>query len=112
MHSVIGRFLEHSRVYYFYHSGERIYAIGSADWMHRNLDARVEAITPIESAKLKKYLQFIFEIYLNDNRQRWILAWDGSYSKASTMEQGVKEGTHNSLMRHISSSKAPIPMPS
>ena len=112
VHSVIGRFLEHSRVYYFYHSGERIYAIGSADWMHRNLDARVEAITPIESANLKKYLQFIFEIYLNDNRQRWILAWDGSYSKASTMEQVVKEGTHNSLMRHTSSSKAPIPMPS
>ena len=112
VHSVIGRFLEHSRVYYFYHSGERIYAIGSADWMHRNLDARVEAITPIESANLKKYLQFIFEIYLNDNRQRWILAWDGSYSKVSTMEQGVKEGTHNSLMRHTSSSKAPIPMPS
>ena len=112
VHSVIGRFLEHSRVYYFYHSGESIYAIGSADWMHRNLDARVEAITPIESANLKKYLQFIFEIYLNDNRQRWILAWDGSYSKASTMEQVVKEGTHNSLMRHTSSSKAPIPMPS
>jgi len=112
VHSVIGRFLEHSRVYYFYHSGELIYAIGSADWMHRNLDARVEAITPIESEKLKKYLQFIFEIYLNDNRQRWILARDGSYSKASAIEQGVKEGTHNSLMRHISSSTAPIPMPS
>jgi polyphosphate kinase len=50
---VIGRFLEHSRLYYFYHSGEHIYTIGSADWMHRNLDARVEAITPIESEQLK-----------------------------------------------------------
>lgn len=112
VHSVIGRFLEHSRVFYFYHSGELIYNIGSADWMHRNLDARVEAITPIESIKLKKYLQFIFEIYLNDNRQRWRLNRDGTYSKASTMEQGLNEGTHNSLMKHISSSKAPIPMPS
>ena len=47
--------------------------------MHRNLDARVEAATPIESEELKKYLQFVLEIYLNDNRQRWILSADGSF---------------------------------
>jgi polyphosphate kinase len=111
VHSVIGRFLEHSRLYYFYHSGEQIYTIGSADWMHRNLDARVEAITPIESEQLKKYLHFVLEIYLKDNRQRWMLESDGTYSKASTTEKGVKKGTHKAMMKHISSSKAPIPMP-
>ncbi|MDA0736007.1 MAG: polyphosphate kinase 1 [Bacteroidetes bacterium] len=112
VHSVIGRFLEHSRLYYFYHSGEHIYTIGSADWMHRNLDARVEAITPIESEQLKKYLQFVLEIYLKDNRQRWMLESDGTYSKATTTEKGVKKGTHKAMMKHISSSKTPIPMPS
>lgn len=112
VHSVIGRFLEHSRVYYFYHSGEQIYTIGSADWMHRNLDARVEAVTPIESEELKKYLQFVLEIYLNDNRQRWILSADGSYTKAILTGKGVNKGTHKALMKHVSSSMAPVPMPS
>ena len=111
VHSVIGRFLEHSRVYYFYHSGEQIYTIGSADWMHRNLDARVEAVTPIESEELKKYLQFVLEIYLNDNRQRWILSADGSYTKATLTGKGVNKGTHKALMKHVSSSMAPVPMP-
>ena len=57
--SVIGRFLEHSRIFYFHHADEHIYALGSADWMHRNLDNRVEAIIQIERPEFKKYLQFL-----------------------------------------------------
>jgi polyphosphate kinase len=53
VHSIIGRFLEHSRCYYFHNRGSHLYYIGSADWMHRNLDARVEVLAPIESLHLK-----------------------------------------------------------
>ena len=68
VHTLIGRFLEHSRCYYFHHNGSDEYLIGSADWMHRNLDARVEALAPIESPALKAYLQFLLNLILRDNR--------------------------------------------
>ncbi len=77
--SVIGRFLEHSRIFYFSNSGKEQVYIGSADWMPRNLDARVEVITPIEDISLVKELKQILEIVLADNRQAWDLRADGTY---------------------------------
>jgi len=77
--SVIGRFLEHSRIFYFSNGGEEQVYIGSADWMPRNLDARVEVITPVESPPLVKELKQILEIVLADNRQAWDLRSDGTY---------------------------------
>jgi polyphosphate kinase len=77
--SVIGRFLEHSRVFYFYNGGKEEYYIGSADWMYRNLDGRVEAIVPVLKAKLQRQLKSILEAYLLDQRQTWDLLPDGSY---------------------------------
>ncbi len=77
--SVIGRFLEHSRIFYFSNGGEEQVYIGSADWMPRNLDARVEVITPIEDPSLVKELKQILEIVLADNRQAWDLRSDGTY---------------------------------
>ncbi len=77
--SVIGRFLEHSRIFYFSNGGNEQVYIGSADWMPRNLDARVEVITPIEEASLVKELKQILEIVLADNRQAWDLRSDGTY---------------------------------
>jgi polyphosphate kinase len=77
--SVIGRFLEHSRIFYFQNNGEEEVYIGSADWMPRNLDRRVEAVTPIEDPQLAKDLQEILGILLSDNRQAWELQSDGSY---------------------------------
>jgi polyphosphate kinase len=77
--SVIGRFLEHSRIFYFSNSGEEQVYIGSADWMPRNLDARVEVITPVEEGSLIKELKQILEIVLADNRQAWDLKADGTY---------------------------------
>jgi polyphosphate kinase len=112
VHSVIGRFLEHSRVYYFMNGGEHIYAIGSADWMHRNLDARVEAIIPIEKEELKKYLQFILRIYLADNQQRWLLDEGGEYIKAKKKKGERKASTHKVLMNHMRDSAEPVPMES
>lgn len=109
VHSIIGRYLEHSRVYYFNHRGEHKYFIGSADWMHRNLDARVEAIAPIENEKLKKYLQFVLNIYFNDNKQRWILKADGSYDRAIKEKGKSKLSAHDFLMNHMKDSEEPIP---
>lgn len=110
VHSIIGRYLEHSRIYYFNHGGEHIYLIGSADWMHRNLDARVEAITPIEDESLKKYLQFLLNIYFNDNKQRWLLQPDGSYERAPKEKGDNKLSAHDYLMKHMKDANEPIPM--
>ncbi len=77
--SIVGRFLEHSRIYYFYNQGNEQVYIGSADWMRRNLDRRVEAITPIEDPEIIKDLQEILAIMMADNRQAWELQPDGRY---------------------------------
>lgn len=77
--SIVGRLLEHSRIYYFYNQGDEEVYIGSADWMRRNLDRRVEAITPIEDPEIIKDLQEILAIMMADNRQAWELQPDGRY---------------------------------
>ncbi len=80
--SVVGRFLEHSRIFYFANSGNEEIYIGSADWMQRNLDRRVEAAVPISDKKLKRYLkEKILEIYLRDTVNARVLNADGSYEK-------------------------------
>ncbi|NHC34643.1 polyphosphate kinase 1 [Scytonema millei] len=77
--SIVGRFLEHSRIFYFHNNGEEEIYIGSADWMPRNLDRRVEAVTPIDDRHLAKDLQEILGVMLADNRQAWDLQPDGHY---------------------------------
>jgi polyphosphate kinase len=77
--SIVGRYLEHSRIFYFHNNGEEEFYIGSADWMPRNLDRRVEAVTPIEDPKLSETLKEILDIALADNRQAWDLQPDGKY---------------------------------
>lgn len=109
VHSIIGRFLEHSRVYYFYHGGQDLYYTGSADWMHRNLDARVEVLAPIEHPRLKNYLQFMLNIYLRDNQQRWVMKANGNYRKVECKKDEKKIGTHRYLMAHTKSHLEPVP---
>jgi polyphosphate kinase len=77
--SIIGRFLEHSRIFYFHNGGQETVLIGSADWMPRNLDRRVEACVPIEDPEIAKDLQEVLGIMLADNRQAWDLQPDGRY---------------------------------
>jgi polyphosphate kinase len=77
--SIVGRFLEHSRIFYFNNNGEDELFIGSADWMPRNLDRRVEAIVQVEDADIAKDLQEILGIMLADNRHAWELQPDGHY---------------------------------
>ncbi|BAQ65035.1 polyphosphate kinase 1 [Geminocystis sp. NIES-3709] len=96
--SIIGRFLEHSRIFYFHNNGDEEIYIGSADWMGRNLSRRVEAITPVEDPNLLKQLQEILGIMLSDNQQSWELQSDGSYIRRQC-QPGEKElNTHNILM--------------
>jgi len=80
--SIVGRFLEHSRIFYFSNNGKEEIYIGSADWMHRNLDRRVEAAAPIKDDGLKKYIkEEILSTYLKDNANARILKADGNYEK-------------------------------
>lgn len=80
--SIVGRFLEHSRIYYFEHGGSADVLIGSADVMRRNLDRRIEVLAPVRSKKLKKYLrEEVLEMCLKDNFGAWDLLTDGHYSK-------------------------------
>ncbi len=77
--SIVGRFLEHSRIFYFRNAGEEEYYFGSADWMPRNFDRRVEAVTPVDGEALQSRLKSVLDTCLADNRQAWELLADGSY---------------------------------
>ena len=82
--SIIGRFLEHTRVYYFHHEGEERVYCSSADWMDRNLFNRVETCFPINQPALKKrIIEQGLELYLRDNTQAWLLAPEGDYHRAT-----------------------------
>ncbi|MFZ9269612.1 MAG: polyphosphate kinase 1 [Prochlorococcaceae cyanobacterium] len=78
--SVIGRFLEHSRVFWFANGGDSELLIGSADWMGRNLDRRVEAVAPIEDLQLKQQLENLLDLYLNDSGA-WHMDSDGNFQQ-------------------------------
>jgi polyphosphate kinase len=79
--SIIGRFLEHSRIYYFLNGGDEKLYLSSADWMERNLDMRVETCFPVEGKKLVQRVKKELELYLADNTQAWVLQADGSYQR-------------------------------
>jgi polyphosphate kinase len=77
--SIIGRFLEHSRLWRFNNGGAPEYYIGSSDWMPRNFDRRVEAVVPVEDQSLHPRLDSLLETCLSDNRNAWELRSDGTY---------------------------------
>ena len=100
--SIIGRFLEHSRIFYFANGSdnptEGEFFIGSADWMHRNLHNRVELITPIYDIKLKDKLWEFIDVMLEDNRLAWLLNEDGSYTQIVPEAGEEEKSTHAILM--------------
>ena len=96
--SIVGRFLEHSRVFYFHNAGDPEYFIGSADWMPRNLDRRVEAIVPVEDHRLQRRLRALLDVCLRDNRQAWELEPDGSYVQRQPGPE-PERATHVTLLR-------------
>lgn len=77
--SIVGRFLEHARIYYFYNGGEEEYFIGSADLMYRNLESRVEVLVSIEKTGIRNKLNHFLESQLSDNKNAWLMRPDGSY---------------------------------
>ncbi|HKK62464.1 MAG TPA: hypothetical protein VJ951_07885, partial [Bacteroidales bacterium] len=79
--SIVGRFLEHSRIFYFRNGGQEEYFISSADLMKRNLESRVEVCTPVESPRLQALLREMLDIQLNDRHSCWEMQSDGSYVK-------------------------------
>lgn len=98
--SIIGRFLEHTRIYYFHHSGEELVTLSSADWMERNLFNRVETCFPITDEKLKaRVLEEGLDVYLRDNAQAWLLQSDGTYQRASCDPDNVVAAQHWLLER-------------
>ena len=103
--SIIGRFLEHSRIFHFAagqdEPAQGEFYIGSADWMFRNLSKRVEVVTPVTAMGAKERLWEILDICLRDRRQAWQLESDGSYTKLHPEGPGEgpeSVGTHETLM--------------
>ncbi len=105
--SIIGRFLEHHRIFYFANVDQPEYYIGSADWMHRNLDHRVEAIIPITHPDLQSQLQEILDICLQDRHTAWQMRRDGRFEQSRVQDRDsaqngqitpVQAGTHATLM--------------
>ena len=86
--SILGRFLEHARLYYFHNNGDEEYFIGSADLMSRNLEARVEVLAPVEDPTLKSELRVALDLQLDDTHGAWEMASDGSYRKRTPTEDG------------------------
>ena len=107
--SVIGRFLEHTRIYYFYNDGdERLYC-GSADWMDRNLFHRVEVAFPIEDKKLSKQIyQDGLLSYLQDNKQAWILSGDGNWQRTKPAADEAPHIAQEYLLKVINRVGEPV----
>ncbi len=101
--SIVGRFLEHSRIYYFHNGGDPIIYLGSADLMPRNLDRRIETLFPVEDPSLKQELIEILNICLADNINARLLRSDGSYIRLSP---GPKEQPRESQTEFMARAKS------
>jgi polyphosphate kinase len=85
--SVVGRFLEHGRIFYFRNGGNEEYFIGSADCMKRNLESRVEVVAPVEDPSLRKELRTVLDLQLRPNHATWEMHADGTYTRTVVGDQ-------------------------
>jgi polyphosphate kinase len=97
--SVVGRFLEHSRIYYFHNGGDEEFYIGSADCMTRNLVSRVEVLTPVEPPALRAELRTVLDCLLGDQRSAWDMQADGTYVQRNG-GKGVESG-HDQMIKWV-----------
>jgi polyphosphate kinase len=98
--SIIGRFLEHSRVYYFWNKGRQKVWCSSADWMERNFFRRVEVAVPIERSKLRDRIIGDLESWLSDNTNAWILRPDGTYKRLQPGSEAAYSAQDSMLSRY------------
>lgn len=96
--SIVGRFLEHARVYYFRNGGDEEYYICSADAMKRNLEYRVEVMAPVEATDLRKELRTMLDVQLADRRSAWEMQPDGGYVQRTPGEGDDPRGSHEILI--------------
>ncbi|MDQ2670697.1 MAG: polyphosphate kinase 1, partial [Gemmatimonadota bacterium] len=96
--SVVGRFLEHSRAFCFHNDGDPEVFIGSADWMPRNLNRRIEAVAPVLEPGHRQAILGLLDLLWDDNRQAWELAADGSYTQRRPAPGEPDRGTHARLI--------------
>jgi polyphosphate kinase len=96
--SIVGRFLEHARLYYFRNGGNEEYFLASADAMKRNLEYRVEVLVPIELPEMRKELRTFLDLQLNDRRSAWEMQSDGSYQQRLPGEGDNLQSNHELLI--------------
>ena len=96
--SIVGRFLEHSRAFYFLNGGDAEVYIGSADWMPRNLDRRIEAVAPIDDPAHRHVVHDLLQLMWRDNRQAWELGADGKYLQRHPPSAEAEWATHRVLV--------------
>jgi polyphosphate kinase len=96
--SIVGRFLEHTRIFFFLNNGTEEYFIGSADCMKRNLESRVEVVAPVDTPDLRLELRQILEVQLKDRRSAWDMQPDGSYIQRTPGESGDPRGSQQILI--------------
>ena len=108
--SIVGRLLEHSRAWVFANAGQPEHYIGSADWMPRNLERRVECVTPVDDMGLQARLDSVLATCLADNRQAWELAADGTYQQRQP-NGDPERATHPTLLRDSWGRVSELPVP-
>jgi polyphosphate kinase len=97
--SILGRFLEHDRIYAFENGGQHEVFVGSADWKRRNLSDRIEAIVPIHDASLRERLRALLETALEDDRSAWDLGSDGRWTQAQPGDAEAPRALQEKMMR-------------
>jgi len=96
--SIVGRFLEHTRIFYFKNKGQEEYFIGSADLMKRNLESRVEVCTPVLPQKLQRQLREVLDLQLANTRNVWEMQADGAYVQRHSQEKNGNKSVHDILI--------------
>jgi polyphosphate kinase len=108
--SIVGRFLEHGRICYFRHGGDEEFLIGSADLMKRNLESRVEVVTPVQDPTLCDELRFILDTQMSDRRSAWEMRSDGTYVQRQPQSETEAISSQHALIaaaenRHLEATR-------
>jgi polyphosphate kinase len=110
VHSIVGRFLEHSRVFYFGNDGSSELFLASADWMERNFFRRVEIAFPVREQTHRDRILRDLNLYLADNTQAWTLGRDGHYARRVKVDEEACDA-QNSLLTRYAAGSAPVIAP-